>query len=87
MSNPVKWRGRGRTTTPNARQKRNKLFIDAHPKCQRCGQADAQEAHHDKPHGHPDRYDWRFMKALCIPCHVTLHQGMKTALTPRRRGV
>lgn len=84
MSNPRAWRGRGRTVTPNARQKRNKLYLDAHPRCQRCGRPSA-EAHHDLPHGHPDRYDWRFMKALCIPCHVLQHKKLKVIVTPRKR--
>jgi hypothetical protein len=87
MSNPRAWRGKGRTTTPNSRQKRNKLFIDAHPDCQRCNQGPAREAHHELPSGHPHRYDWRFMKALCVPCHVTVHQQLKIILTVRQRGV
>ncbi|MEH3099815.1 hypothetical protein [Sphingomonas adhaesiva] len=74
MSNPRAWRGKGRTTTPNSRQKRNRLFLDEHALCQSCGKRPPAEAHHDLPAGHPSRYDWQFMKALCVPCHVTLHQ-------------
>lgn len=73
MSNPVKWRGRGRTETPNSRQKRNKLYLDAHPSCCRCPAASA-EAHHRLPHGHPDRTEWRHMEALCIACHRAEHR-------------
>lgn len=74
MSNPKKWRAKPRTPTPNARQKRNGLFLDAHPTCMQCYSAPSVEAHHALPHGHPDRYDWEFMRALCIPCHVGIHQ-------------
>lgn len=74
MSNPRAWRGKGRTETPNSRQKRNKLFLDAHPRCQRCCRRNAEEAHHQLPHGHPDRYDWAFMKALCVQCHIDVHR-------------
>jgi hypothetical protein len=31
MSNPRAWRAKRRTTKPNSRQKRNGLFLDAHP--------------------------------------------------------
>lgn len=72
MSNPVDWRAKRRTTKPNSRQKRNGLFLDKHDTC-RCG-APAKEAHHDLPHGHPDRYEWQNMRALCRPCHVHIHQ-------------
>ena len=74
MSNPRAWRGRGRTETPNSRQKRNKLFLDAHPICQGCGIRPSKEAHHDLPHGHPDRTNWRYMRALCTQCHAAVHR-------------
>lgn len=74
MSNPRAWRGKGRTTKPNARQKRNKLHLDAHPVCEGCGVRPSQESHHELEPGQPSRYDWQNMKALCIPCHVALHQ-------------
>jgi hypothetical protein len=80
MSNPRKWRGKGRTPVPNSRQKRNKLFIDAHPRCQRCNRRDAEEAHHELPKGHPQRHDWRFMKALCTGCHVQVHRQLTITL-------
>lgn len=75
MSNPRAWRGRGRTETPNSRQKRNKLFLDAHRKCA-CG-APATEAHHELPHGHPDRQEWAHIKPKCSSCHVKLHQQQR----------
>jgi len=87
MSNPRAWRGRGRTETPNARQKRNKLFIGEHPTCQQCQRRPAEEAHHALPPGHPSRYDWQFMKALCVPCHITVHRPLKIALTDREGGM
>lgn len=74
MSNTRAWRSKKRTSKPNSRQKRNGLFLDAHPRCQRCRLHPAQEAHHELPLGHPARYDWRFMKALCVPCHIDVHQ-------------
>lgn len=74
MSNPRAWRGKGRTVTPNSRQKRNGLFLDANPVCQRCTRAPSKEAHHDLPTGHPDRNLWRYMRALCRPCHVIVHR-------------
>ena len=74
MSNTVAWRAKPRTPKPNSRQKRNGLFIDAHPVCQNCCSSRSKEAHHDLPKGHPDRHDWQFMRALCIPCHVTRHR-------------
>jgi hypothetical protein len=85
MSNPRNWRGRGRTETPNSRQKRNKLYLDSHPTCHRCGQRPSAEAHHDLPHRHPARYEWRFMRALCIPCHTLIHKSLKAIVTPRQR--
>lgn len=74
MSNPKAWRAKKRTSKPNARQKRNGLFLDAHPRCQRCCKRPSVEAHHDLPKGHPDRNAWRFMRALCRRCHVIVHQ-------------
>ena len=73
MSNPRAWRAKPRTQKPNSRQKRNGLFLDAHPICQGCGNCPSIEAHHDLPHGHPDRHLWRYMRALCIPCHAAVH--------------
>ena len=84
MSNPRAWRGRGRTTTPNSRQKRNKLFLDAHPQCQACETRPSAEAHHDLPAGNRSRYDWQFMKALCVPCHVILHQHIRAVVARKR---
>lgn len=78
MSNTVKWRKKVRTTKPNARQKRNGLFLDQHPTCS-CGQP-ATEAHHDLPHGHPDRNDEQHMRALCRPCHVEVHRVMTVTI-------
>lgn len=74
MSNTRAWRAKQRTSKPNARQKRNGLFLDTYPRCQRCGRRKSCEAHHELPKGHPDRYDWRFMKALCTDCHVEVHR-------------
>lgn len=73
MSNTRAWRSKQRTSKPNARQKRNGLFLDAHPICQGCGCCPSVEAHHDLPHGHPDRHLWRYMRALCISCHAAVH--------------
>ncbi|MEG3176166.1 hypothetical protein U1872_08000 [Sphingomonas sp. RB3P16] len=73
MSNTRAWRAKQRTSKPNARQKRNGLFLDAHPICQSCGASPSEEAHHDLPHGHPDRNLDRYMRALCIPCHAAVH--------------
>ncbi len=74
MSNTLPWRQKDRTAAPNARQKRNGLFLDNHPICQKCTQRAAVEAHHDLPQGHPDRNLWRYMRALCEPCHVKIHR-------------
>lgn len=74
MSNTRSWRAKPRTSWPNSRQKRNGLFLDAHPDCQRCNSAPADEAHHDLPKGHPDRHSWKYMRALCTACHVRVHQ-------------
>jgi len=49
----------------------------AHAQEQGRGKRPAQEAHHELPHGHSDRFDWRHMKALCLICHVQVHQGVK----------
>lgn len=76
MSNPVNWRGKGRTPTPNSRQKRNRFFIDANPVCQNCRKQPSEEAHHDLPRGNRHRHDWQHMRALCVPCHVTVHQHL-----------
>lgn len=76
MSNTKAWRAKKRTSKPNSRQKRNGLFLDAHHDCQRCGVRPAEEAHHELPKGHPHRYDWSNMQALCIPCHVAIHQTL-----------
>lgn len=74
MSNPRAWRAKPRTSKPNSRQKRNGLYLDAHPTCASCNTRPASEAHHELPKGHPDRFEWAFMRALCIPCHVLEHQ-------------
>ena len=74
MSNTVEWRKKMRTTKPNARQKRNGLFLDVRPTCQACHHASAKHAHHELPHGNPQRYEHRFMRALCEPCHVEHHR-------------
>lgn len=81
MSNPKAWRAKKRTSKPNARQKRNGLFLDAHPKCQRCNTRRSREAHHELPKKDPARYDWPFMKAMCVPCHVEVHQQMQVIVT------
>lgn len=83
MSNPRAWRGKGRTTKPNSRQKRNRLFLDANPQCQGCGIRPSAEAHHELPPGHSCRYDWQHMKALCVPCHVTVHQHLTIVFLSR----
>ena len=75
MSNPRKWRAKPRTTKPNARQKRNGLFLDQHPICQACRSAPSAEAHHALPPGSPGRYEWESMMALCQTCHVHVHQS------------
>lgn len=74
MSNTKAWRAKDRTSKPNARQKRNGLFLDQRPICQMCNSHAAVHAHHDLPKGHPDRYDHRYMRALCEPCHVKVHR-------------
>lgn len=87
MSNPVNWRDKGRTETPNSRQKRNKFYIDAHPWCQRCDKRPSAEAHHERPKGDPARYAWENMKALCVPCHIAVHRPLRIILTVRQRGM
>jgi hypothetical protein len=77
MSNTRAWRAKQRTPWPNSRQKRNGLFLDAHPSCQQCDSAPAEEAHHDLPRGHPHRYLWQYMRALCTSCHVKVHQSQR----------
>lgn len=74
MSNTRAWRRKPRTATPNSRQKRNGLFLDAHPWCERCQARLADEAHHELPKGNPRRYMWQHMKALCTPCHIEVHK-------------
>ena len=74
MSNTRAWRAKKRTSKPNARQKRNGLFLDAHPYCERCRQRPSDEAHHDLPKGHTNRHLWQFMRALCTTCHIEVHQ-------------
>ena len=74
MSNTKAWRAKPRTTKPNSRQKRNGLFLDANRTCVNHPDRLAEEAHHDLPRGHPDRHDWRFMKAYCRECHVDEHR-------------
>lgn len=73
MSNPRAWRAKPRTATPNSRQKRNGLFLDAHPVCQRCHAARSVHAHHVLPQGFPGRNHWLAMRALCEPCHIAVH--------------
>lgn len=87
MSNTRAWRSKKRTALPNSRQKRNGLFLDAHPDCQQCHHRRSSEAHHDLPKGHPNRHDWKHMKALCVPCHVALHQHQRLVFTVRKRSV
>lgn len=86
MSNTVKWRKKVRTTKPNARQKRNGLFLDERPGCEVCGTAAAVHAHHDLPHGHPHRFDHQHMRALCEPCHVRHHQTVCDPTVPDADG-
>lgn len=74
MSNTKAWRAKPRTSKPNSRQKRNGLFLDAHPTCQGCGLKPSKEAHHDLPHGHPLRNHWPNMRALCVDCHTAVHK-------------
>ena len=81
MSNTQPWRAKPRTAKPNSRQKRNGLYLDAHPLCHRCGVRASSEAHHMLSHGHPDRYDWQHMLALCVPCHVAVHQHSSVIVT------
>lgn len=80
MSNPRAWRAKPRTSKPNSRQKRNGLYLDAHPICADCNDKPAVEAHHELPMGHPDRFEWANMKALCVGCHVLEHQHANKSL-------
>jgi len=82
MSNTRSWRAKQRTPVPNSRQKRNGLFLDAHPVCQECGQSQSREAHHDLPKGNPNRYDWQHMRALCRECHIVVHQPIIIVVAP-----
>lgn len=84
MSNTVPWRKKVRTTKPNARQKRNGLFLDEQTVCEECHSAPAVHAHHDLPHGHPSRFDHQCMRALCEPCHVEHHRSTVEALPPAK---
>jgi hypothetical protein len=63
---------KSRTSKPSSRQKTNRLFLDQHPVCV-CGSG-ATELYHDVRRGHPLRYDERFIRALCPPCHVAVHK-------------
>ena len=83
MSNTRAWRAKRRTTKPNSRQKRNGLFLDAHPTCQKCQKRPSDEAHHDLPRGHPRRNEWQNMQALCRPCHVRVHLQLKVSVQPQ----
>lgn len=74
MSNPRLWRAKTRTSKPNSRQKRNGLFLDAHPTCQRCGACPSEEAHHVLARRSPRRYAWKNMMALCRSCHIHIHR-------------
>jgi hypothetical protein len=81
MSNPVKWRGKGRTTTPNSRQKRNKLYLDAHPVCTECRAAPSEHAHHMLDATFPCRTSWLAMRPMCEPCHVRWHKPISVAIS------
>lgn len=80
MSNTRPWRAKPRTSKPNSRQKRNGLFLDAHPTCQQCAIRPAVEAHHRLPKGHPFRNQWEYMEALCATCHVHTHQHVRVTV-------
>ncbi|WP_156340522.1 HNH endonuclease [Sphingomonas sp. Leaf17] len=84
MSNPRKWRAKARTGAPNARQKRNGLYLDAHPFCHHCHWRLSKEAHHRLPKKHKLRYDWRYMEALCRRCHIVEHQQAKLTIVINR---
>lgn len=73
MSNTRAWRSKPRTAKPNSRQKRNGLFLDANPMCERCWSRPSDEAHHNLPKGHPQRHQVPYMEALCTACHTALH--------------
>ena len=76
MSNPVAWRAKPRTSKPNSRQKRNGLFLDAHPVCQSCWSAHAKQAHHVLDQTFKCRNHPLVMRALCEPCHVRHHRRL-----------
>jgi hypothetical protein len=77
MSNPRAWRKKRRTATPNSRQKRNGLYLDANPVCHGCWSARSKQAHHALWRGHPDRNLWLAMKAFCEKCHVRHHKPVR----------
>ena len=79
MSNTRAWRAKPRTQTPNARQKRNALFLEQHPDCDRCGER-AVHAHHKLPQGHPSRNLPEHMRPLCEPCHVEIHRNPRWSM-------
>lgn len=74
MSNPQAWRAKPRTATPNARQKRNGLFIDKRPICEGCRASRSKHAHHMLDKGFACRTSWYAMRAYCEPCHVQWHR-------------
>lgn len=84
MSNTVAWRAKARTSKPNSRQKRNGLYLDAHPFCHRCNWRLSKEAHHRLPKGHEARYNWRYMEALCRRCYTVEHQQPKLVVVISR---
>ena len=81
MSNPVNWRGKGRTATPNSRQKRNRFYLDAHPVCQGCWAARSAHAHHLLDGSFSCRTSWHAMRGLCEPCHVRWHKPIAITFT------
>lgn len=85
MSNTVAWRAKPRTSKPNSRQKRNGLFLDAHPVCQQCWSALAIQAHHKLPKGHPGRNLWLAMQATCEACHVRHHRPLKISFGAQQK--
>lgn len=74
MSNPVAWRGKGRTVTPNARQKRAGLYIDAMQTCHGCWTSSSEHAHHMLPRSFACRNSWYAMRAYCEHCHIRWHR-------------
>lgn len=75
MSNPVAWRGKGRTPTPNSRQKRAGLYLDASPICHGCWARVPEHAHHMLPKDFNCRTSWHTMRPYCEPCHVQWHRA------------